>query len=102
MPSAKGGSSPTSYEVIITHKAEQDLHSLDSSVANRILNKLYWLGENAGQTIHHSLVSVPDDLKGLCRLRVGAWRILYWVYHEDRKITIYGVMHRSKVYKNLQ
>lgn len=27
---------------------------------------------------------MPDDLAGLCKLRVGDWRILYWLYHTEK------------------
>jgi len=31
---------------------------------------------------------MPDDLAGLCKLRVGDWRFLYWVYHPQTLIRI--------------
>jgi hypothetical protein len=31
---------------------------------------------------------MPDDLAGLCKLRVGSWRILYWIYHADKIVRI--------------
>ena len=30
---------------------------------------------------------MPDDLAGLCKLRIGDWRILYWIYHA-RKLCV--------------
>ena len=39
---------------------------------------------------------MPDDLAGLCKLRVGDWRILYWVYHPETLIRIYRIQHRSE------
>jgi mRNA interferase RelE/StbE len=51
--------------------------------------------------IHRRLVGMPDDLAGLCKLRVGDWRVLYWIYHEEKIVRIYRVQHRSEVYRDL-
>jgi len=34
-------------------------------------------------------------------LRVGDWRILYWIYHREKVVRIYRIQHRSEVYRNL-
>ena len=60
-----------------------------------------WLAENATVMIHRRLVGMPDDLVGLCKLRVGDWRILYWIYHEQKIVRIYRIQHRSEVYRDL-
>ena len=31
---------------------------------------------------------MPEDLAGLCKLRVGDWRILYWIYHAETVVRI--------------
>jgi len=36
-----------------------------------------------------------DDLKGLCRIRVGGYRVIYWIYNKDKRIKIYAIEHRS-------
>jgi mRNA interferase RelE/StbE len=51
--------------------------------------------------IHRRLVGMPDDLAGLCKLRVGDWRILYWIYHPEKIVRIYRIQHRSEVYRDL-
>lgn len=51
--------------------------------------------------IHRRLVGMPDDLAGLCKLRVGHWRILYWIYHQEKIVRIYRIAHRSEVYRDL-
>jgi len=89
------------YKVIFTPEAEDDLDRLDKSIAERVVKKIEWLGQHAETVFHHQLSSLPDDLKCLCRVRIGDWRILYWVYHEKKIIKIYGIEHRSKVYRKL-
>ena len=44
---------------------------------------------------------MPDDLAGLCKLRIGDYRILYWIYHDKKVVRIYRVAHRSDVYRDL-
>ena len=45
--------------------------------------------------------NMPDSLSGLCKLRVGDYRILYWVYHGQKLLRLYRVQHRSEVYRDL-
>jgi mRNA interferase RelE/StbE len=44
---------------------------------------------------------MPEDLAGLCKLRVGDYRILYWNYSGQKLIRIYRIQHRSEVYRRL-
>jgi mRNA interferase RelE/StbE len=87
------------YRVIVLPTAETDLESLDPEVRRRILRRIVWLGENASQMIHHSLTNMPEDLAGLCRLRIGDYRIVYWVFHSLKELKIYRIRHRSEVYR---
>ena len=56
---------------------------------------------NAAVMVHRRLVGMPDDLAGLCKSRVGDWRILYWIYHGEKIVRIYRIQHRSEVYRDL-
>ena len=87
------------YRVIVLPSAEADLESLDPEVRRRILCRIVWLGENASQVIHYQLSNLPDDLIGLCRLRVGDYRVIYWVYHQRQELKVYRIRHRSEVYQ---
>ncbi|QWR78113.1 type II toxin-antitoxin system RelE family toxin [Candidatus Magnetomonas plexicatena] len=90
------------YRVTFLPDAEKNFRKLDRSVQLKIAEKLDWLAENAEKIIHHPLVSLPEDLKGLCRIRVGNHRILYWIYHEEERISIYFIEHRRKVYNYIK
>jgi mRNA-degrading endonuclease RelE of RelBE toxin-antitoxin system len=61
---------------------------------------MVWLGDSAAEIIHHRLANMPPDLAGLCRLRAGDQRILYWVYPERQLLKVYRVQHRSEVYRD--
>jgi mRNA-degrading endonuclease RelE of RelBE toxin-antitoxin system len=72
------------YRVEVGQKAGAQLSELDPSVAAAVERKIIWLAQNAADMIHRRLVGMPEDLAGLCKLRVGDWRILYWVYHAEK------------------
>jgi len=90
------------YKVILQSGAEASFKKLTVPIQKRIAQRMDWLAENAGKMIHHPLTFLPDDLRGLCRLRVGDYRILYWVYFETKHIKIYGIEHRSKDYRSIK
>jgi len=89
------------YRIIVLPSAESDLEKLDPEVRRRILRRIVWLGENASQIIHHQLANMPDELIGLCRLRVGDYRILYWNARQQELLKLYRIQHRSEVYRHL-
>jgi mRNA-degrading endonuclease RelE of RelBE toxin-antitoxin system len=87
------------YRIVVLASAESDLENLDSVVRQRILRRLVWLGENASQIVHYQLTNMPEHLVGLCRLRVGDYRVVYWVYHQRQELKVYRIQHRSEVYR---
>jgi mRNA interferase RelE/StbE len=89
-----------SYRVEIGSRADAQLAELDSAIGASVERKIQWLAENAAVMIHRRLVGMPDDLTGLCKLRIGDWRILYWVYHREEIVRIYRIQHRSEVYRD--
>jgi mRNA-degrading endonuclease RelE of RelBE toxin-antitoxin system len=89
------------YRVEIGPKADVQLGELDPAIGSSVERKIIWLAENAAVMIHRRLVGMPDDLAGLCKLRTGDWRILYWIYHADKIVRIYRIQHRSEAYRSL-
>ena len=89
------------YRVEVGRKARAQLDELDATVGAAVERKIIWLAQNAAVMIHRRLVGMPEDLAGLCKLRVGDWRILYWIYHAEKIVRIYRVQHRSEVYRDL-
>ncbi|MBI5025326.1 MAG: type II toxin-antitoxin system RelE/ParE family toxin [Nitrospirae bacterium] len=90
------------YKVTILPDAEKSFKKLDKPVQLRIAEKIDWLANNVDKIIHHPLTSLPDELRGLCRMRAGDYRILYWVYNEEKHIKIYEIEHRSKDYRSIK
>ena len=90
-----------SYRIEVGPRANAQLAELDAAVGASVERKILWLGQNAASIIHRRLVNMPDALSGLCKLRVGDYRILYWVYHSQKLIRLYRIQHRSEVYRDL-
>ena len=67
-----------SYRVEIGSRADAQLAELDSAIGSSVERKILWLAENAAVMVHRRLVGMPGDLAGLCKLRVGDWRILFF------------------------
>jgi mRNA interferase RelE/StbE len=89
-----------SYRVEIGSRADAQLAALDAAIGASVERKILWLAENAAVMIHRRLVGMPDDLAGLCKLRIGDWRILCWIYHKEEVVRVYRIQHRSEVYRD--
>jgi len=89
------------FRVEVSRKATTQLDELDASVGAAVERKIIWLAQNASVMVHRRLVGMPEDLAGLCKLRVGDWRILYWIYQAEKIVRIYRIQHRSEVYRDL-
>jgi mRNA interferase RelE/StbE len=89
------------YRIEVGRKTRAQLDELDPIVGSAVERKISWLAQNAAVMVHRRLVGMPEDLAGLCKLRVGDWRILYWIYHAEKVVRIYRIQHRSEVYRDL-
>jgi len=89
------------YQVEIGRQAQTQLAKLDPTLVASVERKIIWLATNAETVVHRRLVGMPEDLDGLCKLRVGDYRVLYWVYPREKIIRLYRIQHRSEVYRSL-
>jgi len=85
-----------SYQVEFLPDASDELAALDKTVAQRILNKLKWLAENFEELTPEPL---HGELKGLFKLRVGDYRVIYSAVPSRQFITVHLVGHRKDIYK---
>lgn len=88
------------YAIEIGPKADVQLEKLDAAIGASVERKILWLSQNAVTMVHRRLVGMPDELSGLCKLRIGDYRILYWVYHDQKRVRLYRIQHRSEVYRD--
>jgi mRNA interferase RelE/StbE len=85
-----------SYQVRILSPAIADLKRLDKVVSQRVINKIRWLAENFDDIIPEIL---HHEFKGLFKLRVGDWRVIYTVNLNTRVLIIHLIGHRREIYK---
>lgn len=64
---------------------------------DRILRKIDWLWLNR-EYVTHELLS--ENLSGLCRRRLGKYRILYSYDHDSDDMKIHMVGLRDTIYKD--
>ncbi|MBM4083982.1 MAG: type II toxin-antitoxin system RelE/ParE family toxin [Planctomycetes bacterium] len=76
-------------------EATEQMASLDSVVAQRILAKLRWLAANFDRLVPEPLTG---PWKGKYKLRVGDWRAVYTADKSERLISVHRVGHRSEIY----
>lgn len=84
------------YSLYLMPEARDDLDKLDKPIAQRVLNKLRWLGENFEAITPEPLTG---EWKGLHRLRIGRYRAFYTVNFPERRLVVHLIKHRGEVYK---
>lgn len=83
------------YQVFVLHIATEELARLDKAIAQRVTSRIKWLSENFDVLPHSTLTA---DLRGLFKLRVGNYRIIYSVNRQERIIFIHSIGHRRDIY----
>jgi mRNA interferase RelE/StbE len=84
------------YGIDFSPDGRASLSSVDKEIAQRVLDKLRWLAQNA-ERVHH--VPLRGRLAGLFKLRVGEWRVIYDVSNTEKAITVHKVGHRREIYQ---
>jgi len=84
------------YRIRVLETAIRELARLDRPVGQRIVERIRWLAANLEAI---GLEPLTDDLTGLYKLRVGDYRVLYEILHDEQTIVIHAIGHRRDVYR---
>ena len=93
------------YSLDFDKKASKDLLSLDKSVRNFILDELEIFINNFDEDYEKELIkikkikSLQGEFKGLVRLRLRTYRIIYEKQNEKLIILVLRVSHRKDAYQ---
>lgn len=93
------------YSLDFDKKASKDLLSLDKSVRNFILDELEIFINNFDEDYEKELIkikkikSLQGEFKGLFRLRLRTYRVIYEKQNDKLVILVLRVSHRKNVYK---
>lgn len=85
------------YAIRVKASVEKDIAVLPRDIVLRIFQSIDTLSEN-------SLPHGARKLSGaehLYRTRVGDYRIVYVVHHEEREVVILYIRHRRSAYRGL-
>ncbi len=86
------------WRIEFKEEAEHDLAGLNTSVRQRVIQKLDWLKENFDY-----LVPLPlgSEWKGFFKLRVGDRRAIYEIKYNKETIVVHLIDRRDKIYKRV-
>ena len=84
------------YTVEFLPEAHANLKRFSQPNAQRILNKINWLANNFDSLSREALTG---EFKGLFKLRVGDYRVIYSVNNKQRVIIIHLIAHRRSIYE---
>lgn len=93
------------YSLDFDKKASKDLLSLDKSIRNFILDELEIFINNFDEDYEKELMkikkikSLQGEFKGLFRLRLRTYRIIYEKQNDKLIILVLRVSHRKDAYK---
>ena len=86
----------TDCQIEFLPAASDELAALDHAIAERVWKKLQWVAEHFDHLVPERL---SGELKGLFKLRIGAYRAVYSCDLERRVIVIHLIGHRRDIYK---
>jgi mRNA interferase RelE/StbE len=84
------------YQVRILDAASRELSRLDRQTGLRIVKRIRWLAKNL-DTLRP--IALKGDLAGLYKLRVGDYRVVYEVLHNQKVIVVHLIGHRREIYQ---
>lgn len=82
------------YKVLLAREAEKQLAGIDHRYKRAIVRGLQRLSTspNLGAPLRH-------ELKGLWRMRIGKYRVIYQVVQKQKTILVWTIEHRKDVYR---
>jgi len=84
------------YRLRILDAATRQLQHLDKPSGLRIVERINWLAANLDSIKPEPLTG---DLSDFYKLRVGDYRVLYQIVHEEKSVVIHAIGHRREIYR---
>jgi len=83
-----------SYQIVFARSAREELESLPSAVALRILRRVESLATTPRPRGCRKLAGSED----LWRIRIGDYRVIYAIRDAERLVDVFAVRHRKDAY----
>jgi len=87
-----------SYSVRIKQSAERALGRVPKADRSRIDQRIVKLAENPRLP---GVVPLTGAGKGLWRIRIGHWRVVYQIDDSNQAVLVVTIAHRREVYRGL-
>ena len=84
------------YRPRILPTAIRELEKPDKPLARRVIGRIRRLAADPNDTRPEAY---KGEFTGLYKLRIGDYRIIYEILHDERTIVIHQVGHRSDLYR---
>jgi mRNA interferase RelE/StbE len=82
------------YQIVVSKSAAKEIRKLQKLDLQRVLAAIASLSENPRPFGYKKLVAS----KNVNRIRIGDYRVLYWIEDTVRIVEISGVKHRREAY----
>ncbi len=86
------------FKLVFLWRAQEELKNIDPVWQKRIKSKLFILASDP-VILKNKIKSLKGKQKGLARLRVGAYKIIFQKKNKELIIIIIRIAHRRKVYR---
>lgn len=84
------------YRVRILDAATREMAGLDKPIGRRVIDRINWLATNVENIRPEALTG---ELRGLYKLRVGDYRVIYELLHDEQTVVIHAIGHRREIYR---
>ena len=81
-------------KLLISKSASKALDKIPDKLARKIAVEIQKLGENPFSRQSRKLVGQDNY-----RIRIGVYRVIYWVDKKNQRIIILRIAHRREVYR---
>ncbi|HIC09439.1 MAG TPA: type II toxin-antitoxin system RelE/ParE family toxin [Aquificales bacterium] len=85
------------YKLLFLKEAAEEFKKLDKAVQRIIKEKLEILAQNP-ELLKNNIKPLKGKYKGLYRLRVGNYRVVYRLDKEEITILVIRIGHRKDIY----
>lgn len=85
------------YKLLFHKEAKRELSRLPKHIQKIIKDKLFLLSQNP-EILKNNIKTLKGKYKGLKRLRVGNYRIIFEEKEKELVILIIRIAHRGEVY----
>lgn len=83
------------YNIDLKKSAQKDLDRINEPDFSRIINSIKLLSQNPRNINVKKLVSKENEY----RLRVGDYRVLFFIEEDTKEIKISRILHRKEAYR---